>query len=846
MAQQILPFLALLQPNSRNSDAGRPAPVPKPTTPSAARQGQRLSGEFTSVVDNFQGQLLQLQAVAPVSCSEQVLVLETIGDVANFNKAVRRIPGLEWLAESEEEVEPDEDFYYHTKPAQTLDQRLFLVSTNAGALAEIHSLWQRYIEAPGQSFPVGFAPWKHLFAQLRTIRFWDVEDRIEEDIRQYWRDRILEPGARIRFEIELWFQSNEQKAAVIAMECRQLVAGLNGDVISSSRVPEIKYHALLVDLPVEVIAEVLNGRIPLLMRSPSVMFFKPSARGMSLTAPQETLLETIDRPIPQTAPVVALLDGLPLENHQLLSDRIIVDDPNGFTETYPANSRWHGSSMASLILHGDLDANGPTLRSKLYVHPILRSTEQGAEVSPEDRLLIDVVHRAVRRMFEGEGGQPATAPSVRIINLSVGDPLRLFYKRMSPWARLIDWLSFKYGVLFFISAGNVQQDVVLDLTVDQLSQTAPDEFRQLALKWLVSSAERRPLLSPAESLNALTVGAEYADSSIWAAPNGRRLLFQEPLPAPYSRCGLGYRGATKPDILLPGGRVAYQEPVIGRNPPITLRSLDQFLAVPPGLKCAAPSAGQGLNGVCWSKGTSGATALATRQAALLYERLSDIRDAVDELRQRGVEAAVLKALMVHCVSWRDMQERIMEVLPDGQHWMESKRQLSSVLGFGGFDPLRATGCTDYRATLMRGGTIASGFTHEFRVPLPPSLNGIREWRQLTITLAWLTPTDCNRQAYRSAKLSFQPPADKLHVKRKDADGHIVKKGTVQHEVLSGEAAVAFEQDDALLIKVVCQEDAGEFIDPIPYGICVSLEVAQGVGIPVYNEVRARVQAGVRA
>lgn len=73
---------------------------------------------------------------------------------------------------------------------------------------------------------------------------------------------------------------------------------------------------------------------------------------------------------------------------------------------------------------------------------------------PDDSMFIDVLHRAVKRMMEGDGQESATAPNTKVINLSIGDPVRQLAGTMSPTARLLDFLSYKYKILFIISAGN--------------------------------------------------------------------------------------------------------------------------------------------------------------------------------------------------------------------------------------------------------------------------------------------------------------------------------------------------------------------------------------------------------
>ena len=53
-------------------------------------------------------------------------MLETVGTVDNFIRAVEQVPGMEWLAEvEEEEIPPDDDFFAlsqdgEARPGKTL------------------------------------------------------------------------------------------------------------------------------------------------------------------------------------------------------------------------------------------------------------------------------------------------------------------------------------------------------------------------------------------------------------------------------------------------------------------------------------------------------------------------------------------------------------------------------------------------------------------------------------------------------------------------------------------------------------------------------------------------------
>jgi len=84
----------------------------------------------------------------------------------------------------------------------------------------------------------------------------------------------------------------------------------------------------------------------------------------------------------------------------------------------------------------------------------------------------------------------------------------------------------------------------------------------------------------------------------------------------------------------------------------------------------------------------------------------------------------------------------------------------------------------------------------------------------------------------------------LAPKRTDAYWQAVTRGTVQHEVLEGQRAVDFQDGDMIVIKVNCRADAGEITAPIRYGLAVSLEVAEGISLPLYEEIRNRLRIRV--
>ncbi|MBI5446665.1 MAG: S8 family peptidase [Deltaproteobacteria bacterium] len=621
--------------------------------------------------------------------------------------------------------------------------------------------------------------------------------------------------------------------------------------MQEATIEEIAYHAVLARLPIGAVRPLLEeaGRDAALVQCEQVQFFRAAGQMAGIVG--EGGLQPDPAPAgAQVAvlgdPVVALFDGLPLQNHRRLAGRLVVDDPDGYEAQYPASERRHGTAMASLIVHGDLDAAEAALARRLYVRPILQPDARAwvtprPETVPERVLVVDLIHRAVRRLFDGDGGEPPVAPRVSVINLSIGIRDRLFDGAMSPLARLLDWLAWKYRVLFVVSAGNHPHDIGLAATSAQFRAMSAADLQTEVLRAVAADARNRRLLSPAEAVNVITVGAVHQDASTGAPPpNTIQPFIGDGLPSVINAQGMGYRRAIKPDILIPGGRVVLRE-AVAQSPTATLQVLTQ--ARPPGQRVAAPGETPGDLAYTWhSRGTSNATALATRAGSELYDVLEELRDEPGgELIDVLPRAVWLKVLLVHSASWGDAGQVLDQILRTRQNSRQFKEYVTRLLGYGGIEPERVRECTRYRVTALGGGQLQAEQAHVHRFPLPPGLSGRRGWRRLTITLAWLTPINAAHQSWRRADLWFTPPTDPLQIKRQQAEWRAVQRGTVQHEVLEGDRAAAFVDGDNLEVRVSCRPDAGALEDAVPYALATTLEVAEEIGVDIYDEVRVRVQ-----
>ena len=857
MAELNYPPLVFPQP-TLTERARPPGGGGKIKEPSRSFQAERLMPQFQRLQEALEQQRVVLQDNPLGLQPEQVLVLETVGSIQNFLNAIQSVEGLEWLGGSElRGIQPEHGFEDSKNPDKPLRGQLYLVMYDQRALRELLSLFARWQDDSDQNFGRVLAPFKRAFRFLRDIRPWNAEDRIRETgIKDDWEERLQSGQDNVPFEAELWYRENPQLRRQAESFLRDIISNMDGKVIRQCIIPEIAYHAILGRVHRTHIQNLFSQpevfeRAKLLQFN-GIMHLHPVGQCTTGKWDDVTETETLAHEpppnMPKGDPIVALFDGLPLAGHRRLEEWVIIDDPDEYENSYQAHERAHGTSMASLICHGDLNEKLEPITRKLYVRPIMQpqpANEGGfVEKIPEDVLPIDLVHRAVRRLYETENGQPPLAPNVRIINLSVCDLTRPFEREMSPWARLLDWLAWKYHLLIIVSAGNHGHQIELDIPRPELCNLNNEERERAILQAIAADAWNRRLLSPAETLNGLTVAATHEDRS--TLPESHRLIdpFESTnLPSVFNAQGPGYRRAVKPDILLPGGRQFLTEKLGSSHAKATL-TLNDFHS-PPGQRVAAPGNQGQLDQTVHARGTSNATALASRAASTIFDMIELLRSQPETDIPKRFDVVLAKALLVHGATWADAQMPFKEALKNIRNGTNSREDLGRFLGYGSVDSSKVLACAERRVTVLGFGELCKDEGAEFRFPLPPSLSSVAEARRLIITLAWLTPVNCAHQHYRVAHLWFTTPEGRnIAPDGTNADHYASQRGTVQHQVFQGETAVPFEDGENLVIKVNCREDAGTIQEPIRFGLAVTLEVLEGIHIPmfpipIYQEVRER-------
>ena len=750
-----------------------------------------------------------------------------------------------------QDIIPDDDFYEikdGRRVENSLDGKVYCVMTNQRALGQLLSLWQRHVNGDSDVFQRGLAGLRDVFNHIRTIRKWGITDRFSEtDLIDRWRESLeIDGNQPAPFEIELFFRNDEGTRRVASQTVIQSVMSLGGELLQECIVPEIAYHALLVKLPRSVIEALVVGQDAIeLVQIDDIMFFRPTSQAIynslleneQLSYHQMTNDEIVD------APIAAILDGMPLQNHYLLKDRLIIDDPDNYEMNYEAKNRIHGTEISSLVIYGDLNKAEAPINHKVYVRPILKPINQindtVTEQVPDTVLLVDLLHRAIKRIKDDEGNNKPVAPSVQIINFSIGDPSRQLSNYMSPIARMIDYLSYKYKVLFIISAGN-HPEILAYLGCSFHEMRMKDLHQRDSDIWEVISSNQRNLriLSPAESINGLTVGATYDDFSdaveseraIWAVSRG--------MPSPISAIGKGYHGIITPDLLYYGGRKFIKASSYNREKADWLMSNSK-----PGCRVAAPFNDGAGNGQKYSFGTSDSAAQITHEAINCYDVISQVFYNENEKSiPQGFEAIILKGMLVHGATWDSFSERLSNVTGDHE------KRLSKWAGNGFPNIERVKECTKERVTLIGYGNLQKDQGALFKLPLHLDFSSRFIKRKLTVTLSYLSPISSSRQAYRSAQLWFEIDDGGKNLfpdgSRQNSEWQAVRKGTLQHEIFTGEQPVVWNNDD-LIIKVSCKEDACKLgTEAIPYCLFVSFEIAEGLGIDLYSNVKSQIHQRV--
>lgn len=857
--RQERPILLFGRPQTadRSNKAGR---APKIGLPSHAKQASRLQPKLEmlqKVIDD--NKVLFQQSPTGIE-PEKTLVFEVSGELSSFYTAVKNLGSdAEWIFDTSEYMLASDDFYVCKADKRTkilsrdetksqFKGKVYCILANNRALEEMVSLWKNYSKNPEMKFPSGKAGLKDVFNNLIDIHFWGYKERIEETgILDAWREDLnLDPElSEVKCEIELFYRKSRETRQRRENDVKALVQAAGGRVLGQTVIESINYHAVLASLPRQTVQSIIDQKDVSLASADQIMFFQ--AVGQSVVISADNISEsTVQVNMPgaiEDEPIIALFDGLPQENHPYLDGILNIDDPDSYAAQYTVSARMHGTSMASFIAHGDLNNIRHQITHKIYVRPIMRSRNSFSgtqEEIPDDILIVDKIYEAVRRLYEVDAGR--VAPTVRVINLSIGFPGRIFDQMMSPLARLLDWLSYTYRVLFVVSAGNHSGAIDVGMPFSDFSALTIEERTNLIIQHMNNNLRFQRLLSPAESVNALTIGASFSDASTFTADARQVLPCEDDMVSPISALGRGVNNSIKPDIIFDGGRNTLLQNSLGGT---ELRWRSSLTRAPGSLSAAPYDLSSGSQKIMHSFGTSNAAALISHEASRCFDTLSDVFNDAGEPLPNGAVALLIKAMLVHGSEWGKLYNTFDSVLGIPKRFTD---YVYRFFGYGKPNIDKAIECAKNRITLLGYGELKDGEAHLFNLPLPfDEFSRSKILRRLTATLACFSPITPSRQSYRSAQLWFSIEGAKKHLidNRINADWQATRRGSLQHEIFQNDEIVFWGTDDAIQLKVNCANVADDkFSGAVPYALMVSFEVDAAVNIDVYERVSTKVKPPV--
>jgi hypothetical protein len=201
--------------------------------------------------------------------------------------------------------------------------------------------------------------------------------------------------------------------------------------------------------------------------------------------------------VPDNLPIVGIIDTGFFRIEPLR--RCLTNIAYDLTNTSPyIDDSGHGTAVASLVVLGeDFIREIKTAyeaKAKIAVIKAIQADNDGLNIVR----LVEVIKQA-----HAEHG-------IRIFNLSLNDPMPKGYnKHFSDYAYLLDKLACENDLLIFISVGNIPEQRLKELIVEEphTAHDYPDFFYSLDNRSEIHSCETTNISEPSESLNNVSIGA---------------------------------------------------------------------------------------------------------------------------------------------------------------------------------------------------------------------------------------------------------------------------------------------------------------------------------------------------
>ena len=530
------------------------------------------------------------------------------------------------------------------------------------------------------------------------------DDKISRRLRD--RQATVDPAAALVLDVECWHPGDAAAAEEWRNEVRLKVLQLGGEVLDSY----LSNNSLLSLLRVRLGSH----------HVPTIAEMSPVARIDLRPEPLLTMHDvfnaTVDdlpavRPPGRDAPIVGVIDSGVRDAHPLLAPAMRETVVLARSIADARDRDGHGTAVASLVVHGQLE---PLLHEEQAPDPVcwilsvrvLDDEHQFPEDELWERLLADAVEYCANH-------------GARIINLSVGSALTPYSgAKATPVAALLDDIARRRNLVLVISTGNV-------VPAAYLGEVDADTPRTYVERLGVGDETR--IIDPAPAALALTVGAVCHDPQVGAL--ARETVEQRPLgnadwPSPFTRRGPGMKGSIKPELVAPGGTLAYDDAAHVLTPVPELKLV---------VASARPDRLLGLD-----LGTSYAAPQVTHVVAGVAERHPQA--SANLLRALTLQSAVETPF------WQELA---------GGSENDRRERVRALQGYGRARFEEARSSTDHRVVMYGTARIRPDDVQMWEFPVPHSFMRSAADRELVVALAFDPPTRGRRLDYLASTIQFE-------------------------------------------------------------------------------------------
>ena len=545
-------------------------------------------------------------------------------------------------------------------------------------------------------------PYAQFFDAIDAIRPLEPHDRISAAL----AEAIAAAGAgEMRIDVDCWHPADPDRARDCVAEVKSGISAAGGRVVDTLVDDDAGLILLRAYVPASRIVDV--AALDAIARLDALP--QPALPMSTLHSLSAGDLPVVGEPDGRSA-IVGLVDSGVASGHPLIGASVLASDAIGSGIDEDQDEHGHGTMVASLLLHGDIQA---AIARGLPMRPFCRLVSARVLDANNQFPASDLWENDLREAITWCADHGA-----RVINLSVGDSRSPFTppKQLTA-AAIVDDLARRLGLVVVIAAGNSRPADFVN-TIDE------DTAREYPL--LLLDNDTTGLLDPATSLLGLSVGgltraaASGAQSSYETL---RRLPMGKPnWPSPITRRGPGPGESIKPELVEHAGTLGIENGTIVSNDPEL------------GVVGASARAGGVLG---WDVGTSYAAPLVTRVAAGVVGRFP------------GFSAELIRALVLLSA------ERVAfaDSLDEGSDALRLKAE-RALVGYGRPSIGRATESTSHRALLVAEGSIPLDGVHIYEIPIPSSFMISGGDRGIDVALAYSPRTRVRRLDYMATRMEF--------------------------------------------------------------------------------------------